>query len=919
MNRYTLIATLAFGSILLHGCRQADIDIAEVETDNTTSEILTTAKPLNNTLPDVIRVRFSREMGEHIEAELKKNTLRSTGSEIDLFLDEIDAKSLERVFPHAGKYEERTRREGLHLWYDIKLYPQEDRTKAVTVRNRAMSLAEEFGGIELAEPVYVGTLPDIIPVVFEGPVSTLRSGGTLPTNDPLLPMQWHYNNDGTFVRAEKGADANIFTAWDIEMGKRKILVAVVDGGIDTAHEDLKDNLYVNEVELNGTTGKDDDNNGLVDDIHGYNFVLDQGTIVAHNHGTHVAGTVAARNNNGIGVAGVAGGNGSADSGIRMISCQTFVPDGGSTKSGGFEKAIKAGADMGAVISQNSWGQPNQTQLPASYKVAIDYFIKYAGCDNNGDQLPDSPMKGGVVIFAAGNEGYDYPAALASYEEVIAVSAMAPDFKASYFTTRGDWVDVMAPGGDMFYNNGKVLSTLPGNKYGYMQGTSMACPHVSGIAALILSKYGGKGFTNEDLKRRITTSLKANDINAINPQYSGRLGAGYIDAALALAAEPSAEELANNQAPETVRWAEAVVTQVGMTISWYVASDPEDGKAFGYYLYGEANSFTEKDLPNLGFSKVLDQGPQVGDQIKRSFTKLSADTEYYFAIIPFDKWGNRGKVSFKTVRTLNNNAPTITMPQVDPIRISGSEVYEIIIPVTDADGHNWIWKIVGQTYGAIVEKIDEGLKVQLRARATVGQHKLVLQVTDTLGASNELELPFEIIRNHAPLLTTNFGRLYLPLNSSEEINLGIYFSDTDGQTLTYTVRNIGKVTCEATIDGSKLSVKAISLGLSAFEIVATDTKGASTKAILEVEATNDQIIQLLYPSPVKDTLNMRVLPKYKTLDITVFSQNGAQLLKQTVSVGSTSVASIDVSKLPAGTFILQAESQGKSVRKTFIKR
>lgn len=211
-----------------------------------------------------------------------------------------------------------------------------------------------------------------------------------------------------------------------------------------------------------------------------------------------------------------------------MSCQIFA----GKLSGSSGAAIKYGADNGAVISQNSWGYtyPGVSRIPASDKAAIDYFIKYAGCDELGNQLPNSPMKGGIVIFAAGNDDKDYLAYPGAYSAVVSVSAMAPNFKKAWYTNRGAWVSIMAPGGDQYFGQrGQVLSTLPGNKYGYMQGTSMACPHVSGIAALALSRYGGKGFTNTELTRRITTALRAEKIDEINPDYKGRLGAGYIDA------------------------------------------------------------------------------------------------------------------------------------------------------------------------------------------------------------------------------------------------------------------------------------------------------------------------------------------------------------------------------------------------------
>ena len=362
-------------------------------------------------------------------------------------------------------------------------------------------------------------------------------------DDPLLAKQWHYYNDGSVnARAKKGADCNVKPVWEkYTTGKKNVIVAVVDGGIDITHEDLKDNLYVNEKEKNGQPNVDDDGNGFVDDIYGYNFVTAKdvvgGTIEPDDggHGTHVAGTVAARNNNGKGVAGIAGGDGSPDSGVRLLSCQIFR---NKDEQGDAAAAIKYAADNGAVICQNSWGYSSTagvTSMPQLLKEAVDYFIKMAGCDANGNQRPDSPMKGGVVMFAAGNENKEFSCLPACYAPTVSVAAWHWDFSKASYSNYAKWVTITAPGGDQdrFGTEAGVLSTVPKKKvasgYAYFQGTSMACPHVSGIAALIASYFGRQGFTNEELKSRLITAYRPYNIDEQNPTYKGKLGKGYIDA------------------------------------------------------------------------------------------------------------------------------------------------------------------------------------------------------------------------------------------------------------------------------------------------------------------------------------------------------------------------------------------------------
>ena len=468
------------------------------------------------------------------------DTTRSGIATVDAHLTKLGVISVEHAIDMKCDVERR-KAFGLHRWFKVRFASDTD------VDGAAMQMASLDGvmRVQFCTPV-------------EAPRTTFAKVGSqgvtrsaeYPFNDEKLPLQWDYHNVGEsslFPAAKAGADINLYDAWELTTGDPEIIVAVVDEAIDTAHEDIAANLMVNEAELNGEAGVDDDGNGYVDDIHGYNFA-DNGMLSIKEkdtgHATHVAGTLAAVNNNGIGVSGVAGGDGSGN-GVRLLSCQIFS-DGKEPSVDQVANAILYAADNGASILQNSWsfvsgspGLANDGQFKVTLKLeyeAMNYFRTKSNC---------RAMEGGLIIFAAGNDGAPAAGYPGAYREYISVTAFAPDGLPAWYTNYDKGCNISAPGGEILTDNeaGGILSTMPNNSYGYAEGSSMACPHVSGIAALALS-YALKHnihLTADQYNGILLSSV--NDINAsltgarFTPKgnkmdlddYRGKMGTGMIDA------------------------------------------------------------------------------------------------------------------------------------------------------------------------------------------------------------------------------------------------------------------------------------------------------------------------------------------------------------------------------------------------------
>lgn len=556
-------------------------DLEEVKVAEPTS----VSDKILNSSTDCVKGTILVRFGESAESRLAKCATRSgatrTGVEgVDAVLDGVNGYAVEPIFVVTEKNREKVYKKGLHLWYTLRFDDKSDLERV------AVELAKvaEVERVQFSKEVQrVGNPQSVAaPQIQLNSASTRAESVSIPFNDPYRKYQWSLNNlgeysevsDGGYVSnlptVKYGADINLLPAWKLCKGDPSIVVAVLDEGVMYTHEDLAANMWVNSGEIPGDW-IDNDDNGYEDDVYGLNCNRLDGIIKWDKapkigelgHGTHVAGIISAVNGNGVGICGIAGGN-TNKGGVKIMSVQIFYGDGGA-KLENVARGMQYAADNGAHILQNSWGYKSyladrsKPSNDASFKdkeefgviaEAIDYFI-----ENGGDE--SGPLQGGLVIFSAGNDSVGLPGYPAAYEPCVAVAAINPALRPAYYTCYGVGTDISAPGGEALYKNGSILSTVPdkndtsNSAYIMMQGTSQACPHVSGVAALGLSyaKQLGKRYTakefrsmllsaTNDIEPNLAGSIKvtvlddSGETKVLNinyPSYKGKLGAGYIDA------------------------------------------------------------------------------------------------------------------------------------------------------------------------------------------------------------------------------------------------------------------------------------------------------------------------------------------------------------------------------------------------------
>jgi hypothetical protein len=825
-----------------------------------------------------MRIYVSEEQARQLETDPDSFIRENAGLAIT---------GIHRTFPYEKEFEERTRECGLHRWYDVEFNTEVPLTKA----GSGLRGTKGVCSVEYRPRIRRHAWSDASWKHGGRPLT--KAGEGLPFNDPYLEEQWHYQNLGGQGSIEAGCDINVVPAWqEFRCGREDIIVAVVDGGIDFTHEDLAANMWHNPEQ----TG---------DRAYGYNFMRNSYRITAEEHGTHVAGTIAAVNNNGTGVCGIAGGDAEHGiPGVRLMSCQIF--EQGSDDSGDDVPAIKWAADHGAVICQNSWAYDDLNYMPQSTKEAIDYFNQYAGCDKDGHQT--GPMKGGLVLFAAGNEHSKDKVYPACYEGVLSVSALGPDFRLASYSNYGNWVSIAAPGGDDAY---EILSTVQGNDYVWFSGTSMAAPHVSGVAALVIANMGGEGFTRDnliDVLKRHTT-----DISEYNThKYPG---VGLVNAY---------EAVSGNTGRAGFSISDVTASAEGRNINGVISAQAGDGSGSswisGARIYYNTSPFSSVEgIPyvSCAIRREAGDGPFVV-----STGAMDYDTEYYVAFVLYDEYGNCTQPSEPVaLKTTGNMPPVIESSQsLDNITVNSHEQVVLDFVIKDPCGDAVTTSMESSNTNVVVMKQDgDNVKVTIRGTASrPGSYSFTLTARDEYSLTTTLTVYYTVIDNRPPVLLKPIEDMIVPAGQSISMNLKDYFSDPDGETLNYTIGTDISGVIKTRLEGNTLLLIPQQYGYVTVTVTGTDYRGKSVSSSFKLLIRDQSIAAEIYPNPTTDGRIYIRVGQIQNVEYEIQNAVGSIIVASSASIDPFEPQMIDLSGYAAGVFKITVKTSGETITKEIVK-
>lgn len=577
-------------------------------------------------VPDMVIVKLQPDVA--LAVGQAKGRVMTGISSLDQVSARVDAQSLRRAVPHAAPPPYGNDRNGLSQYYIVTLPPGSDVEKAI-----AEYAADP--AVEVAEPNYIEKLTALTP------------------NDPLYGDQWtHYQPSDVDIDTDE--------AWDLETGDSTIVIGIIDSGVLYQHEDLKWSIWVNPGEdldgdgvvwdMDDMDSVDNDGNGYVDDLIGYDFLAvgsncaggedcvnqDNDPNDYTGHGTHVSGIAAATTGNGLGVAGIAGGNRAA----RHPGCKIMAIRAGwlSTDGIGYVSmsACSQGIDYavanGASVINGSWGSSG-TLIVTAAQNAVDAGLTFT--------------------YAAGNDGAEIFGAVANVPEVIVVSWLNKFNKKAPLSNYGTRVNISAPG-DEIENTYGALGVA---SYASLSGTSMAAPTVAGVAALIKSHH--PWMTRAEIDTIVINNV--DDVYADNPpEFAGKLGSGRVNAYKALSTLSTADFTTDTS-----------YGNIPLTVNFTDAS-PNAPSGPYHYTFGDGNeaftasamhTYTDPGIYDVTFTATGPSGPHT--RIKPDYIVALADTIEYDDVSLAVTFQTKGSVPVR----LHNSHP---MKQITlPFRLTGT--------------------------------------------------------------------------------------------------------------------------------------------------------------------------------------------------------------------------------------------------------
>jgi len=814
---------------------------------------------LNND-QDIQSGRFSLFVSEELAEELESG-------EAEL----PEGVSFTRALHEDPEFEARHRAAGLHRWYYAECDGAVPSTKA------AGNLASMKGLIYMEET----PLPE--------------TDAVIPFNDPSSGLQWHLNNMGTIVSGAKmDCDINVVPAWEkFGAGNSGVTVAVIDTGIQPDHPDL-DGVVL-------PAGSSGSRSFLKSKL------LTPYDIEPQRHGTHVAGIIAAINNNGVGGCGIAGGN-DGSGGVRILDCQAIASEEGD--SGNTFSALVWAADHGAVLVNNSWNYSydNESDVPettpSDIKYAIDYFINNAGKDSKGNQT--GPMKGGVVFFSAGNKSW-MKSQPSMYEGVIAVGATGPAGESSYYTNYGDWVDICAPGGS--YNpygtyDALIYSTVSGNGYAQMQGTSQAAPMACGVAALLVSKYGGPGFTNTDLKALLLGGADKEDVHErkIGPSLDAYESFACRERIL----DPVKDlQVSGNGSVAKVKW---------------TAGKCGDGPFYAYKLLLSENESSLQGISPFnipsGVREMKIAGALPGKELSATFKQLDSCRNYYVTAIGYTRShqypeGN-SIVSFRT-----NGAPTISRTDGGAVELGHRSVRDIIINCSDPDGDELTLSVdTGSPACSWSYDGSKAITLHIDASKAAPGYYFVQIKADDGNAVTRFEMKYTILENFPVKLKKQIQDMMMDAGSNLAIDLGEYFEDPDGDPVIYEVSS-SSPELTTVLGGSVLNISCKSFCISTLTVSASDGDTKASSSIFKLRVQDDPSGICINSSVVSDKLLISCAEAGEA-KVTIYSSTGRKLYSKNIYQTPFGPAEVSLASVAPGRLYLFIEFGGKKRKISIVK-